>query len=310
MAQEEETRQSNLTNSISELDLDRIVRENRSNDEIRHLESELRMTLEEIARLQKSLADANMKISALQNRSASSIQDSIQNQKFFLSWEKDFRQNLETIQAYCRLLLNESVGLLGSLQQKYIERISNSIDSLQKMISEMTQTPNIDHSSGQQQVEFFTASDLLDPVLNSVSEKLRAKQVTLSMDIDDELPDLSGDREILEQILQMLLSNAVLASEDEGSVQIIIQKEMVSGKENILLKVQNAGTNVPQEEMEQLFTYHLQDTDNPIPGMGLLPKDFMLLKMLVEEQYGKIDLVSDTLQGTIFTVRLPLIETR
>lgn len=310
MIQKEDTRPSDPNRIFNDIDLDRIVRQNQSNDEIRHLESELRMTLEEIARLQKALTDANMKISALQLPTQTPRYGSSLNREFYLSWGKELEQPLDTVQSYCKLLLSESVGILGSLQRKYIDRISLSVDSMQKMIMEMTDNPQVDRASRQSQMQFFTASELLDPVLNSISESMRAKQVTLGLDIADDLPKLGGDREILEQIIQMLLSNAVLAVEDEGSIQITFQKEMSNGKENILIKVQNSGVGVPQMEIDQLFTYRLQEPEKNIPGMGLQQKDIVLLKMLVEEQYGKIDLISDILQGTVFIVRLPLIETR
>lgn len=294
--------------TVKNFDLNQLVQENQVNADMHYLESELRMTLEEIARLQKALADANMKISALESNKSGAQSRVRFNQEYYGSLAKELEQPISRINEYCNLLLGESVGILGTLQRKFVERIAKSANTIQMLVDDLSETTKPDHANVQTTVQYFSPSELLDPVLNAISDQLRSKQITLGLDINDDLPDLGGDREELQQIVQLLLTNAVLATPEEGSIQISIQKEMDSGNKFLHIRVQNSGVGIKREEIEQLFTYRLQENDQSIPGLGLKQKDLILLRMLVEEQNGKIDILSDILQGTAFILRIPLIE--
>src|SRR5512137_599491 len=64
--------------------------------EMQHLESELRMTLEEIARLQNALAEANMKLMAVTS-TANSSATSVTAESLIQPMIKELRQPLVTV---------------------------------------------------------------------------------------------------------------------------------------------------------------------------------------------------------------------
>lgn len=309
MTDNNEIGQSPSLSDLKEIDLNQIIQENQTRAEIDHVESELRMTLEEIARLQKALADAKMKISALQKTGMPNHQNPSFNQELYVSMVNELEQPISTIHEYCDLLLGESVGLLGSLQRKFIERIAYTSENLLSLLNHLSNVATSDHENGHTNLESLAVPELLDPVLNSISEQLRSKQITLGLEIDDDLPVICSDREELEQIIWLLLMNAIQATPDAGSIQISIMKERNNSRRNILLRVHNSGVGIVRDEIDQLFNYRLQESDRKIPGLGVTHKDLVLLKMLVEEQNGQIDVNSDMLQGTTLVVHLPVPET-
>lgn len=83
--------------------LQEIERNLRNREEKAHLESELHLTLEEIARLQNALAESQMQLVAYQKQLFSSKPPSLQERNFLFTFLKDVSQQITTIQGYAQL---------------------------------------------------------------------------------------------------------------------------------------------------------------------------------------------------------------
>ena len=84
------------------------------------MEQELRQTLEEMAHMQNALADANIKILELEKRPEAPI--TTEQVEVIASISQELRQPMSSIVGYTDLLMGESVGILGALQRKFVER--------------------------------------------------------------------------------------------------------------------------------------------------------------------------------------------
>ena len=58
-----------------------------------------------------------------------------------------------------------------------------------------------------------------------------------------------ADKGKIEQVLYNLLDNAIKHTESENNVEVVLKKE----KGNIILKVENEGSKIPEEEREKIF---------------------------------------------------------
>jgi len=89
---------------------------------------ELRLTLEEIARLQNALAEANIRIHQLQSQvnRPSNVRD--EDREVIDSVVQEFRQPMTSIIGYVDLLLSESAGSLNPMQIKFIDRVKASTE--------------------------------------------------------------------------------------------------------------------------------------------------------------------------------------
>jgi len=92
------------------------------------VERELRQTLEELAYMQNALAEANARILELESRPVSPI--TTEQADVIAAIAQELRQPMSSIVGYTELLLGESVGLLGSMQRKFVERIKASSERM------------------------------------------------------------------------------------------------------------------------------------------------------------------------------------
>ena len=105
-------------------------------------------------------------------------------------------------------------------------------------------------------------------------------------------------REDFEHILSTLLDNAIKHTESGNNVEVILKKE------NVILKVENEGSQIPEEERENIFErfYRVDKSRNRSEkryGLGLA-----IAKSTVEKYKGRIN-VEYKNEYTIFEVIIP-----
>jgi signal transduction histidine kinase len=314
--------------------------------EVEHLEKELRLALQEIAHLKKDLSAADIKILELQGGDLASRgggealalesggtsfevqnanQDSLLNVKEELSpadrlklslpaeslegistISQELRQPMASIVGYTDLLLGESVGILGALQRKFLERVKVSTERMSSLIEELVQfsTQKNGASSNTEAVDLNTVID--DAMAHTLSQ-MREKNVILRVDIANQLPPIQADRDALQQIIIHLLQNASSATPKEGEIRLHAQVREENGRKDfVLLQVADTGFGIPSEELPRLFS-RLYRAENPAirgvgdPGIGL-----SIVKSLVEALGGRIWVDSAPGKGSTFSVLLPI----
>lgn len=270
------------------------------------LENELRMTLREMARLQNALAESNMKILELENQSSGGASLTNEQAEVIASISQELRQPMSSIIGYADLLLGESVGILGALQRKFIERIRASTERLGSLIDDLIQITTLETGLMSLKPEPVDLNLIIDNAMAYTSSQLREKNITLRIDIPENMQPIHTDREALQQILIHLLQNAGAASSVEGTVTLRVRIQRESGNEYALLQVTDTGGGIPSEDLPRVFS-RLYRADNVlIQGVGDTGVGLSIAKALTEAQGGRIWVETEMGAGSTFSILLPL----
>lgn len=270
------------------------------------LENELRMTLREMARLQNALAESNMKILELENRPSGSANLTNDQAEVIASISQELRQPMSSIIGYADLLLGESVGILGALQRKFIERIRASTERIGSLIDDLIQITTLETGLMSLKPEAVDLNLIIDNAMAYTSSQLREKNITLRIDIPENMQPIHTDREALQQILIHLLQNAGAASSVEGAVTLRVRTQKENGNEYALLQVTDTGGGIPSEDLPRVFS-RLYRADNVlIQGVGDTGVGLSIAKALTEAQGGRIWVDTEMGSGSTFSVLLPL----
>jgi two-component system NtrC family sensor kinase len=114
--------------------------------------------------------------------------------------------------------------------------------------------------------------------------------------LDEPMPDILADPDQLDLVFGNLVLNAIQAMPDGGKLTVASK---IAGA-SVLISFADTGTGISEENLERIFD-PLFTTKTSGMGLGLA-----LIKMLVEEHEGRIEVESEEGEGTIFTVRLPI----
>ena len=268
------------------------------------VESELQSTLKEVALLQNQLAEANIKL--METEKGTSVVRPTEQAEVVASISQELRQPMSSIVGYTDLLLGESVGILGALQRKFVERIKSSTERISNLINDLIQVTTLESGLNELKPEPVDLNLIIDNAMTYTSSQVREKNISMHLDLPKNISSIHADREALQQILIHLLQNAGAASPNEGTVRLRVQTRSEDGREYVLLQVSDTGGGIPAEDLPRVFT-RLYRADNVlIQGVGDTGVGLSIAKTLTEAQNGRIWVETESGKGSTFSVLLPI----
>lgn len=245
---------------------------------------------------------------------ASPAAAAVDNPEVILSVAQELRTPMSSIIGYTDLLLGESVGILGALQRKFLQRVKANIERLGSLIEDLVSVIALDSGQVSLQPEAVDMIELLDDAITSASTQFREKGTTLDLDIEENIPRIQVDRDAMQQVITQLLSNAYLVSPTDGEVSITARRQTLSLKnssggqteaECLYVSVKDQGGGIPEADQERVFT-RLYRADNPlIQGVGDTGVGLSIAKALIEAHGGRIWVESEIGVGSNFVLAIP-----
>jgi signal transduction histidine kinase len=151
----------------------------------------------------------------------------------------------------------------------------------------------------------INANQLIQEVLKLVDADLRSRQVTVSTELREGLPQLFADRAQLQQVFLNLFMNAIEAMRTvpDGVRQLRVRSDFIQEHSGILITVADSGTGIDSKDkgriLEPFFSTKPAGT-----GIGLA-----ICQSIIESHGGHIRVSDNHPRGAIFHVALPDGET-
>ncbi len=173
-------------------------------------------------------------------------------------------------------------------------------ERLTKLIDDVLDLAKIEAGKFTWNMESLTASDVIERAVAATASLFEAKKLSLVQNIEPGLPEVTGDRDRLIQVVINLISNAVKFT-DSGSVTC--SAALRDG--DLVVSVTDSGIGIAPVDQPKVFEKFKQVgdtlTDKP-KGTGLgLP----ICKEIVEHHGGRIWVESKPGQGSTFSFTLP-----
>jgi len=186
-------------------------------------------------------------------------------------------------------------------QDEYWRVLRNELNRQKNLIDRLLMAGRLE--SGTLKLESVTL-DLI-PVLEESMQAVRPiankKRIVLSLDASQRPVNVLGDNGALQQVFINLINNAVKFSPEGSNVRII-----VGFSNGVDVSIADQGMGIAPDAMPHLFEkfYRARNvTVAEIPGSGI---GLYIVKSIVEELGGKIDIKSELNKGTTFIVHLKL----
>jgi len=271
------------------------------------LEEELRLALTEIAQLKNQLSDTESQLINFQESVADPKRLSDDQIEVFTSVVQELRQPLSSIIGYTDLLLGESVGILGALQRKFLDRIKASTERMDNLVEDLFQIVTLDTEGFTLRPEPVDLGNVIDKAISDARNQLQERGIVIRVDFPDEMPQIVADRDALEQVLIQLLKNAGTATPENGEILLRASTYQTEDTQDyVLMQVADQGGGIPKEDLPRVFS-RLYRADNPlIQGIGDTGVGLSIVKALVEAHNGRIWVDTEVGKGSTFSLLIPL----
>lgn len=268
--------------------------------------SESRLKLDEVTQERDRLA-----ISLNAVKAAAGAYDT-KNPDLFVGLIQELRTPLTSLIGYVDLLLNESAGILGEMQRKFLQRVSANVLRLQTMIDELVQIANLDRGNHTLRPMPVSVVTLIEEAITNASMQFREKGLRVNLDLDDEIPLLSADKDALTQVISELLTNAYLVTPPGSEVRVAARLQPFALRDEgvqepcVLVSVEDRGGGIQPEDTARVFVRKYRVEHPLIQGLGDTGVGMSVARTLVEAHGGRLWLESKPNVGTIFSFVLPL----
>ena len=187
----------------------------------------------------------------------------------------------------------------------YSENIQTAGKTLLSLINSILDFSKIEDGKMEILPVRYDTAVLIHNLVNSVSERARAKGLEFRVNADPNLPSvLIGDDVRVTQVIGNLLTNAVKYTE-KGSVTLNISCSVMTGDEAVLsVSVSDTGIGIRKEDLDKLFESFTRletERNRNIEGTGL---GMAIVTRLLALMDSKLDVESTYGEGSVFSFEL------
>lgn len=233
---------------------------------------------------------------------------------------QELRTPMTSLLGYTDLLLDESVGILGAMQRKFLQRIKTNVERMRGIMDDLIRLTAIETGQLRLEPQPVDLTEVIAEAISRSSGQFREKGITLKVALAPGLPVIKADRDALYQVFVQLLHNAALCSRVDGEVLLEMRRETPpagdqaaqagdngdAAGDHVLVALRDSGGGIAPEDRHRVFS-RIYRADNPlIPGVGDTGVGLSIAKVLVEAQGGRIWVDSIIGSGSTFNVLLPL----
>ncbi len=221
--------------------------------------------------------------------------------QFLSNVSHELRTPLTSIRLYLDLLESGR----EDQRQRYLESLSREAKRLQTLIEGLLTLSRLDVGKLQVQPREFSLNRLLRDLAADRKRLFDERNLALDVNLEHDLPTISADPKLMEQVATNLLTNAMYYTPGGGRVELQSEIRSQDGQTWVTFSVIDTGLGISEEEQTKLFERFYRGSAGQVsnaPGTGL---GLAICKEIVNLHRGRITVESALGKGSIFTVWLP-----
>jgi cell cycle sensor histidine kinase DivJ len=222
--------------------------------------------------------------------------------RFLATIGHELRTPLNAVVGFSEMMTSGIGGELSATHKEYAGLIHQSGRHLLEVVGMLLDMSRIEAGKFDIKAEAIEPGKVIPACLSMVETIAQSRNVTLSSEVEADLPLLTADERVCRQILINLLSNAIKFSHEGGVVTASVKRQ----GQSINFSVRDRGIGMAPAALARIGEPFFQVHDGltrKYEGTGL---GLSIVKGLVELHGGTLRAMSEVGSGTTITVLLPI----
>lgn len=218
----------------------------------------------------------------------------------------EFRTPLTAIKEFASIIRDGLGGAVTDKQVEFLGHIESSAMNLAQMVDDFLDTSKLRAQLLRVDRKPNHAADIYQSVRPILTQRAKAKGLSLIEQFDADLPETFCDREKAGRVLINLVINAIKFSADNSEIVVWARS---SGDGDIRLGVTDQGPGLSEEDQAMMGGRHKQThtgRSSRVKGFGL---GLNIAKDLIRVNLGQMDVQSKLGEGSSFSFTLPCNQT-
>ena len=243
--------------------------------------------------------------------------------RFISNVSHELRTPLFNIKSYVETLYDLDDKLSDNEKKEFLGVANAETDRLTRLVNDVLDLSRLESGSRVQ----FSSMDLhsaMEHILKNYKLNAEDKEVDLSLDMDETVPKILGNRDLLLQVLDNLVGNALKFSSKGGRLILRaytwpdscettpidqtltnLHCELVTPLPRLRIEIADTGCGISDSDQQSIFDrfYRVENTVHTEVGTGL---GLSIVRGIVEKHGGSVEMASELGVGTTFWFDLPL----
>ncbi|MEW5868080.1 MAG: HAMP domain-containing sensor histidine kinase [Chloroflexota bacterium] len=191
---------------------------------------------------------------------------------------------------------------------RFLTEIETEVDRLVRMVNDLLDLSRMEAGLAPGKRVRINLEAIAREVKDTFSIRANRAEVNLRLDVEANLPRISGNEDQIRRVFYNLVENAIKYTPVGGQVEMLLRPGPKEDKLRFL--VRDTGPGISPEHLSHVFErFYRAETSSPRPGVtrgsGL---GLAIAKSIVESHGGEIGVSSQIGNGTTFWVDFPIPE--
>ena len=223
--------------------------------------------------------------------------------EFLATLSHELRNPLNVVIGYSEILRRSDASQPHAFVVKAAETIRRNAMAQSQLVSDLLDLSRLQMGKLSLERQPVSLSTVITEAVETVSAEVKAKNISLSIDLDPEILVVEGDSVRLGQVAWNLLNNAVKFTPAEGEIRVTLSQEGDDAK----LEVADTGQGISPEFLPHVFEIFRQADASSSRRQGGMGIGLALVKQISELHDGRVQADSEGInRGARFTVWIPL----
>ncbi len=221
--------------------------------------------------------------------------------EFVANVSHELRSPLTSMQGFIEAML-DGKDKTPVARKRYLDIVHDETMRLIRLVNELLDLSRIEAGIVRLKTEGLDLANIIEIVLKKHRPALMERNLQVIQKITSQIPEVKGDADRIQQVMNNLLDNAIRFSANNGKIIITVTNEA----DGVKISVEDQGQGIPAEELPYIWDRfykvdkaRTRETEGT--GLGLA-----IARRIVEQHGGKVEAVSIPNMGSKFTFSIPL----
>lgn len=234
----------------------------------------------------------------------------------------ELRTPLTPINNSLEIVLSNQAGEISDETRNFITMAKRNIQRLSGIIEDLLNLSRIETGKLDYRYKNTDITPSLELLLKTFYQVANEKNIKMSLDIKNELPEIYADTRRIEQIFTNLVSNSLKFTSDNGNIDIIasiaesseinterlITPKVVPSGKYIKVCVHDNGIGINENDIPKIFDKFSQIESSLNRNKGGVGLGLTITKQMIDAHLGLIEVESKEQEGSAFSVYLPVAD--
>lgn len=222
--------------------------------------------------------------------------------EFVSNVSHELKTPLTSIKAYTETILSDP-DMDNETREYFLGIVLSESDRMHRIVSDLLVLSRLDNKRTNWNIETFDLRQSIRRLCEVMRGQISEHDHKVSFGCQRGLPEITADRQRIEQVILNILSNAIKYTPDGGKIEIKLTQ---APRGFLRIEIADNGIGIPDEDVGHLFERFYRVEKSRTQDAGGTGLGLAIAKELVEAHGGKISVKSRLGEGTVVTIELPV----